>query len=91
MALLTEKIQAEKRREDEGSLRQFQYEVRHRVAQQAQVSKKRLQLQTDLMVKNIIVRLCVTVNFNDVRRDAVFTREYFQHYFFRLNGYSVNR
>nr|XP_046266307.1 coiled-coil domain-containing protein 15 [Scatophagus argus] len=43
LALLTEEIQAEKRKENEESLRRFQDEVRHRVAQQAQVSKKRLQ------------------------------------------------
>ncbi|XP_034746356.1 coiled-coil domain-containing protein 15 [Etheostoma cragini] len=51
LALLTEEIQAEKRRETEDSLRRFQDEVRHRVAQQAQVSKKRPQPQTDLMMK----------------------------------------
>ncbi|XP_076605833.1 coiled-coil domain-containing protein 15 [Chaetodon auriga] len=43
LALLTEEIQAERRRENEESLRRFQDEVRHRVAQQAQVSKTRQQ------------------------------------------------
>lgn len=47
LALLTEEIQAEKRREAEESLQRFQDEVRHRVAQQAQDRKKRLQRQTD--------------------------------------------
>ncbi|KAI9531935.1 hypothetical protein NQZ68_036741, partial [Dissostichus eleginoides] len=51
LALLTEEIQAEKRRETEESLRRFQDEVCHRVAQQAQVNKKRQQPQTDPMVK----------------------------------------
>ncbi|KAJ4918689.1 hypothetical protein JOQ06_022471 [Pogonophryne albipinna] len=51
LALLTEEIQAEKRRETEESLLRFQEEVRHRVAQQAQVSKKRPQPHTDPMVK----------------------------------------
>ncbi|XP_027129768.1 coiled-coil domain-containing protein 15 isoform X2 [Larimichthys crocea] len=41
LALLTEEIQAEKRRENEESLRRFQDEVRHRVAQQAQASRRR--------------------------------------------------
>lgn len=49
LALLTDEVQAEKRRENEESLRRFQDEVRHRVAQ---VSKKRQQLQkTDSVVK----------------------------------------
>ncbi|KAM9348569.1 uncharacterized protein ccdc15 [Symphorus nematophorus] len=43
LALLTEEVQAERRRENEESLRRFQDEVRHRVAQRAQVSKKRQQ------------------------------------------------
>ncbi|KAI4814431.1 hypothetical protein KUCAC02_003627 [Chaenocephalus aceratus] len=51
LALLTEEIQVEKRRETEESLLRFQEEVRHRVAQKAQVSKKRQQLHTDPMVK----------------------------------------
>ncbi|KAK5917787.1 hypothetical protein CgunFtcFv8_002601 [Champsocephalus gunnari] len=51
LALLTEEIQAEKRRETEESLLRFQEEVRHRVAQKAQVSKKRPQPHTDPMVK----------------------------------------
>ncbi|XP_044077645.1 coiled-coil domain-containing protein 15 [Siniperca chuatsi] len=51
LALLTEEIQAAKRRENEESLRRFQDEVRHRVAQQVQVSKKRHQPQTDSVVK----------------------------------------
>ncbi|XP_034076363.1 coiled-coil domain-containing protein 15 isoform X2 [Gymnodraco acuticeps] len=51
LALLTEEIQAEKRRETEESLLRFQEEVRHRVAQQAQVSKKRPQPHTNPMVK----------------------------------------
>ncbi|XP_049897417.1 coiled-coil domain-containing protein 15 isoform X2 [Epinephelus moara] len=51
LALLTEEIQAEKRRENEESLRRFQDEVRHRVAQQAQVSKKRWQPQMDSVMK----------------------------------------
>ncbi|KAA8586539.1 hypothetical protein FQN60_000375, partial [Etheostoma spectabile] len=51
MALLTEEIQTERRRETEESLRRFQDEVRHRVAQQAQGSKKRQQPQTDSMIK----------------------------------------
>uniref|UniRef100_A0AAQ4QK84 Coiled-coil domain containing 15 n=1 Tax=Gasterosteus aculeatus aculeatus TaxID=481459 RepID=A0AAQ4QK84_GASAC len=51
LALLTEEIQAEKRREAEESLQRFQDEVRHRVAQQAQDRKKRLQRQTDSEVK----------------------------------------
>ncbi|TKS83260.1 Coiled-coil domain-containing protein 15 [Collichthys lucidus] len=41
LALLTEEIQAEKRRENEESLRRFQDEVRHRVAQHAQASRRR--------------------------------------------------
>ncbi|XP_074528766.1 uncharacterized protein ccdc15 [Halichoeres trimaculatus] len=41
LALLTEEIQAEKRRSNEESLRRFQDEVRHRVVQRAQVYKKR--------------------------------------------------
>ncbi|CAJ1063418.1 coiled-coil domain-containing protein 15-like isoform X3 [Xyrichtys novacula] len=45
LALLTEKIQAEKRRLTEESLRRFQDEVRHRVAQRAQVSKLQEQPQ----------------------------------------------
>ncbi|KAM8899391.1 uncharacterized protein ccdc15 [Spinachia spinachia] len=51
LALLTEEIQAEKRREAEESLQRFQDEVRHRVAQQAQDSQKRRQRQTDSEVK----------------------------------------
>ncbi|XP_034463115.1 coiled-coil domain-containing protein 15 isoform X2 [Hippoglossus hippoglossus] len=51
LALITEELQAEKRRENEESLRRFQDEVRHRVAQQAQVFRKRQQPQTELMVK----------------------------------------
>ncbi|KAK5858308.1 hypothetical protein PBY51_002456 [Eleginops maclovinus] len=51
LALLTEEIQAEKKRETEESLRRFQDEVRHRVAQQAHISKKRQQPPTDPMVK----------------------------------------
>ncbi|XP_070839163.1 coiled-coil domain-containing protein 15 [Chaetodon trifascialis] len=43
LAVLTEETQAERRRENEESLRRFQDEVRHRVAQQAQVSKTRQQ------------------------------------------------
>uniref|UniRef100_A0A3P8U4R5 Coiled-coil domain containing 15 n=1 Tax=Amphiprion percula TaxID=161767 RepID=A0A3P8U4R5_AMPPE len=50
LALLTEELQAEKRRENEESLRRFQDEVRHRVAQRAQVFKKRQQPLTDLVV-----------------------------------------
>ncbi|KAI4813645.1 hypothetical protein KUCAC02_002879 [Chaenocephalus aceratus] len=50
LALLTEEIQVEKRRETEESLLRFQDEVRHRVAQKAQVSKKRQQPHTDPMV-----------------------------------------
>ncbi|XP_041658184.1 coiled-coil domain-containing protein 15 [Cheilinus undulatus] len=45
LALLTEEIQAEKRRASEESLRRFQDEVRHRVAQQAQIIKRREQPQ----------------------------------------------
>ncbi|XP_042355396.1 coiled-coil domain-containing protein 15 [Plectropomus leopardus] len=51
LALLTEEIQEEKRRENEESLQRFQDEVRHRVAQQAQVSKKRQQPQADSLIK----------------------------------------
>ncbi|XP_062262335.1 coiled-coil domain-containing protein 15 isoform X2 [Platichthys flesus] len=51
LALITEELQAEKRRENEESLRRFQDGVRHRVAQQAQVYRKRQQPQTELMVK----------------------------------------
>ncbi|XP_029303888.1 coiled-coil domain-containing protein 15-like [Cottoperca gobio] len=51
LALLTEEIQAEKRKQTEESLRRFQDEVRHRVAQQAQVSKKRPQPRTDPVMK----------------------------------------
>ncbi|XP_018547646.1 coiled-coil domain-containing protein 15 isoform X1 [Lates calcarifer] len=47
LALLTEELQAERRRESEESLRRFQDEVRHRVAQRAQVFKKRQQPQTE--------------------------------------------
>ncbi|KAM4544640.1 uncharacterized protein ccdc15 isoform 2-T3 [Odontesthes bonariensis] len=46
LALQTEELQAEKRRENEESLRRFQEEVRHRVAQRAQVCKKRPQPHT---------------------------------------------
>ncbi|XP_065818827.1 coiled-coil domain-containing protein 15 [Labrus bergylta] len=45
LALLTEEIQEEKRRVREESLRRFQDEVRHRVAQTAQIIKKREQPQ----------------------------------------------
>ncbi|KAM9728957.1 uncharacterized protein ccdc15 [Menidia menidia] len=41
LALQTEELQAEKRRENEESLRRFQEEVRHRVAQRAQFCKNR--------------------------------------------------
>ncbi|XP_060941894.1 coiled-coil domain-containing protein 15 [Limanda limanda] len=51
LALITEELQAEKRRENEESLRRFQDEVRHRVAQQAQVFRKRQQPQTEILVK----------------------------------------
>ncbi|XP_026228362.1 coiled-coil domain-containing protein 15 [Anabas testudineus] len=51
LALLTEELQAERRRENEASLQRFQDEVRHRVAKQAQIFKNRQQLQTDRMVK----------------------------------------
>uniref|UniRef100_A0A3B5B8G9 Coiled-coil domain containing 15 n=1 Tax=Stegastes partitus TaxID=144197 RepID=A0A3B5B8G9_9TELE len=44
-------LQAEKRREKEESLRRFQDEVRHRVAQRAQVFKKRQQPHTHPVVK----------------------------------------
>uniref|UniRef100_A0A3Q1GQZ9 Coiled-coil domain containing 15 n=1 Tax=Acanthochromis polyacanthus TaxID=80966 RepID=A0A3Q1GQZ9_9TELE len=50
LALLTEELQAEKRRENEESLRRFQDEVRHRVAQRARVVKKRQQPLTDPVV-----------------------------------------
>ncbi|XP_008284148.1 coiled-coil domain-containing protein 15 [Stegastes partitus] len=50
LALLTEELQAEKRREKEESLRRFQDEVRHRVAQRAQVFKKRQQPHTHPVV-----------------------------------------
>ncbi|XP_028277364.1 coiled-coil domain-containing protein 15 [Parambassis ranga] len=40
LALLTEELQEEKRRQNEESLRRFQDQVRHRVAQQAQVCKR---------------------------------------------------
>ncbi|XP_029030209.1 coiled-coil domain-containing protein 15 [Betta splendens] len=40
LALLTEELQTERRRETEESLRRFQDEVRHRVAKQAQAFKK---------------------------------------------------
>lgn len=47
--MLTDELQAERRRENEESLRRFQDEVRHRVAQ---VSKKRQQIQkTHTVVK----------------------------------------
>lgn len=45
LASLTEELQAEKKKENEESLRRFQDEVRHRVAHQAQASKKRQQPQ----------------------------------------------
>ncbi|KAM7398403.1 hypothetical protein PAMA_006353 [Pampus argenteus] len=48
LALLTDELQAEKRRENEDSLRRFQDQVRHRVAQ---VSRKRQQLQKTDSVK----------------------------------------
>ncbi|XP_068572544.1 coiled-coil domain-containing protein 15 [Cebidichthys violaceus] len=51
LASLTDEIQAKKRRETEESLQRFQVEVRHRVAQQAHVSKKRQQPQTDSKVQ----------------------------------------
>ncbi|XP_068457352.1 coiled-coil domain-containing protein 15 [Clinocottus analis] len=51
LALLTEEIQSEKRRVTEEGLQRFQDEVRHRVAQQAQVGKKRQQHQPDSMIK----------------------------------------
>ncbi|XP_075957353.1 coiled-coil domain-containing protein 15 isoform X1 [Anarhichas minor] len=51
LALLTDEIQAKKRRETEEGLQRFQVQVCHRVAQQAQVSKKRQQPQTDSKVK----------------------------------------
>ncbi|KAM6911219.1 uncharacterized protein ccdc15 [Lycodopsis pacificus] len=51
LALQTDEIQAKKRRETEESLQRFQVQVRHRVAQQAQVGKKRRQPQTDSKVK----------------------------------------
>ncbi|XP_026184217.1 coiled-coil domain-containing protein 15 isoform X2 [Mastacembelus armatus] len=51
LALLTEELQAEKRRENEESLQRFQDEVRHRVAQRVHVYKKRQQPQTETMVK----------------------------------------
>lgn len=50
LALLTDELQAEKRRENEESLQRFQDEVRHRVAQKAHLFKKRQQLQTDPVV-----------------------------------------
>ncbi|XP_040005522.1 coiled-coil domain-containing protein 15 isoform X2 [Xiphias gladius] len=50
LALLTEELQAERRRENEESLRRFQDEVRHRVAQRAQVFKKGQQPQAKAMV-----------------------------------------
>lgn len=49
--MLTDELQAEKRRENEESLQRFQDEVRHRVAQKAHLFKKRQQLQTDPVVK----------------------------------------
>ncbi|KAG7217216.1 hypothetical protein INR49_027760 [Caranx melampygus] len=51
LALLTEELQAERRRETEESLRRFQDEVRHRVAQRTQVFKKK-QPQTETTVKS---------------------------------------
>ncbi|XP_034539625.1 coiled-coil domain-containing protein 15-like isoform X3 [Notolabrus celidotus] len=45
LALLTEEIQAEKRRVNEETLRRFQDEVRHRVVQQTHVNRKRGQPQ----------------------------------------------
>ncbi|KAK2828684.1 hypothetical protein Q5P01_019718 [Channa striata] len=47
LALLTEELQAERRKENEESLRRFQVEVRHRVAQRAQTFKKRQQPHTN--------------------------------------------
>ncbi|XP_072231040.1 uncharacterized protein ccdc15 isoform X2 [Leuresthes tenuis] len=46
LALQTEELQAEKIRQNEESLKRFQEEVRHRVAQRAQVYKKRPQPHT---------------------------------------------
>ncbi|XP_071316579.1 coiled-coil domain-containing protein 15 [Trachinotus anak] len=51
LASLTEELQAERRKENEESLRRFQDEVRHRVAQRTQVFKKRQQPQREPMVK----------------------------------------
>ncbi|XP_029374717.1 coiled-coil domain-containing protein 15 [Echeneis naucrates] len=45
LASLTEELQAERRRDNEESLRRFQDEVRHRVAQRTQIFKKRQQPQ----------------------------------------------
>ncbi|XP_023277296.1 coiled-coil domain-containing protein 15 [Seriola lalandi dorsalis] len=51
LALLTEELQAERRRENEESLRRFQDEVRHRMAQRTQGFKKRQQPQKEPVVK----------------------------------------
>ncbi|KAM9333786.1 uncharacterized protein ccdc15 isoform 2-T2 [Pholidichthys leucotaenia] len=50
LALLTEELQAEKKRENEKSLQRFQDDVRQRVAQQAQLWKNRQQTWTDTVV-----------------------------------------
>ncbi|XP_017275324.1 coiled-coil domain-containing protein 15 [Kryptolebias marmoratus] len=46
LALLTEELQAEKRRENEESLRRFQDDVRRRLARQARVGEERWQPRT---------------------------------------------
>ncbi|XP_008330872.1 coiled-coil domain-containing protein 15 isoform X2 [Cynoglossus semilaevis] len=51
LASITEKLQTERRRQNEESLRRFQNDVRHRVALQTQLLKKRQQLQSGLVVK----------------------------------------
>nr|XP_020454079.1 coiled-coil domain-containing protein 15 isoform X2 [Monopterus albus] len=51
LASLTEELQAARRRENEEGLRRFQDEVRHRVAQRAQVCNKRPQVETEPVVK----------------------------------------
>lgn len=49
LALLTEEIQAERRRENEATLRRFQHEVQHRVAQQVQLHRKKQQLPVKIV------------------------------------------
>uniref|UniRef100_A0A096LRJ3 Coiled-coil domain containing 15 n=1 Tax=Poecilia formosa TaxID=48698 RepID=A0A096LRJ3_POEFO len=87
LALLTEELQAQKRREDEDNLKRFQDEVRRRVTHQAHVCKRRQQPHSHPLVKlhshlktEVIQNLVQTLQ--NASTNLATTCCYFHSYFF---------